>query len=114
MQALKKKLDNLRVIPCRWVSAFKSESRVRCRIVAKDIRKGTSARSLGFSSPTPSIESLHCVLTLAANRNYRLCSMDVAHALMHSPIPRGENICLRMPMSISYDDGSMVYLLFAP
>ena len=110
VQALKKKLDNLRVIPCRWVSAFKSESRVRCRIVAKDIRKGTSARSLGFSSPTPSIESLHCVLTLAANRNYRLCSMDVAHAFMHSPIPRGENICLRMPMSISYDDGSMVYL----
>ena len=110
VQALKKKLDNLRVIPCRWVSAFKSESRVRCRIVAKDIRKGTSARSLGFSSPTPSIESLHCVLTLAANRNYRLCSMDVAHAFMHSPIPRGEHICLRMPMSISYDDGSMVYL----
>ena len=82
VQALKKKLDNLRVIPCRWVSAFKSESRVRCRIAAKDIRRGTSARSLGFSSPTPSIESLHCVLTLAANRNYRLCSMDVALAFM--------------------------------
>ena len=30
VQALKKKLDNLRVIPCRGVSAFKSESRVRC------------------------------------------------------------------------------------
>ena len=108
--SFEEKLANLRVIPCRWVSAFKSESRVRCRIVGKDIRRGTSARSLGFSSPTPSIEALHCVLTLAANRNYRLCSMDVAHAFMHSPFRRGENICLRMPMSISYDDGSMVYL----
>ena len=110
VQSLKKKLSNLRVIPCRWVSAFKSVDRVRCRIVAKDIRRGTSARALGFSSPTPSIEGLHCVLTLAANRNYRLCSMDIAHAFMHSPIPRGEHICLRVPMSVSYDDGSMVYL----
>ncbi len=30
--------------------------RVRCRIVAKDIKRGTSARALGLSSPTPSIE----------------------------------------------------------
>ena len=89
VQSLKKRLSNLRIIPCRWVSAFKSADRVRCRIVAKDVRRGTSARSLGFSSPTPSIEGLHCVLTLAANRNYRLCSMDIAHAFMHSPIPRG-------------------------
>ena len=110
VQSLRKKLANLRVIPCRWVSAFKSVDRVRCRIVAKDIRKGTSARALGFSSPTPSIEGLHCVLTLAANKNYRLCSMDIAHAFMHSPIPCGEHICLRMPMSVSYDDGSMVFL----
>ena len=89
VQSLKKKLSNLRVIPCRWVSAFRSVDRVRCCIVAKDIRKGTSARALGFSSPTPSIEGLHCVLTLAGN--YRLCSMDIAHAFMLSPIPWGEH-----------------------
>ncbi len=50
VQSLRKKLSNLRVIPYRWVCAFKSVDRVRCRIVAKDIKKGTSARALGFSS----------------------------------------------------------------
>ena len=63
---LKQKYPSLRLITCRWVSAYKSEERVRCRIVAKDIKRGTSARSLGFSSPTPSIEGLHATLTLAS------------------------------------------------
>ena len=65
---LKQKFPSLRLITCRWVSAYKSEERVRCRIVAKDIKRGTSARSLGFSSPTPSIEGLRAMLCLSANR----------------------------------------------
>ena len=56
VDALKKKKPSMRVIPSRWVSAYKSETRVRVRIVAKDINKGVSARKLGISSPTPSIE----------------------------------------------------------
>ncbi len=80
---LKQKFPNARLITCRWVSVFKNESRVRCRIVAKDIKRGTSARSLGFSSPTPSIEGLHCVVTLAANRGYLFRSLDVAHLCIH-------------------------------
>ena len=87
---LKQKHPGVRVIGCRWVSAFKSETRVRCRIVAKDLARGSSAKALGFSSPTPSIEGLHLFLTLASNRNYRLLSVDVSHAFMHSPIPKDE------------------------
>ena len=56
VDALKKKHPLMRVILSRWVSAYKSESRVRVRIVAKDLNKGISARKLGISSPTPSIE----------------------------------------------------------
>ena len=55
VDALKKKHPLMRVIPSRWVSAYKSETRVRVRIVAKDLNKGISARKLGISSPTPSI-----------------------------------------------------------
>ncbi len=32
---LKQKFPNAGLIACRWVSAFKNESRVRCRIVRK-------------------------------------------------------------------------------
>ena len=39
-----------RVIGARWVYAFKSAIRVRCRIVAKDLARGTSARKMGYSS----------------------------------------------------------------
>ena len=101
-----------RVITCRWVAADKGPSKVRCRVVAKDIAKGTSsARALGFSSPTPSIEGLHLMLTLSANRGNRLSSIDISHAFMHSPIPDGEWVVLRLPLSISFPNGEAVYLL---
>ena len=107
---LKHKYPNLRIITCRWVSAYKNEQRVRCRIVAKDIKRGTSARSLGFSSPTPSIEGLHAILTLAANRGYIFRALDVAHAFMHSPMPPGEHVALRLPLSVSAEDGQPVFM----
>ena len=111
VDALKKKHPLMRVIPSRWVSAYKSESRVRVRIVAKDLNKGISARKLGISSPTPSIEGLHFVLTLAAQRALRLKGLDVSHAFMHSPLPHGLVIVLKLPLSVSMPDGSQAYLL---
>ena len=107
---LRQKYPNLRLITCRWVSAYKNEQRVRCRIVAKDIKRGTSARSLGFSSPTPSIEGLHAILTIAANRGYIFRALDVAHAFMHSPMPQGEHVALRLPLSVSFEDGQPVFM----
>ena len=77
VDALKKKHPLMRVIPSRWVSAYKNESRVRVRIVANDLNRGISARKLGISSPTPSIEGLHFVLTLAD----KICEHDVPHHL---------------------------------
>ena len=111
VDALKKKHPLMRVIPSRWVSAYKSETRVRVRIVAKDLNKGISARKLGISSPTPSIEGLHFVLTLAAQRALRLKGLDVSHAFMHSPLPHGLVIVLKLPLSVSMPDGSQAYLL---
>ena len=107
---LKQKYPSLRLITCRWLSAYKSEERVRCRIVAKDIKRGTSARSLGFSSPTPSIEGLHATLTLAANRGYLFRSLDVARAFMHSPMPKDEHVVLRLPLSVSFESGDPVFM----
>ena len=67
---LKRGNPQVRVIQARWVAAHKSESRVRARIVANNFNKGSSAKALGFSSPTPSIESVRLVLTISCKRGY--------------------------------------------
>ena len=87
---MKKAVPNLRLIQSRWVAADKSSERVRTRIVAKDFNRGSSARSLGFSSPTPSIESVHLVLAMAATRKMLLRALGVSHAFMHSRIAHWE------------------------
>ena len=107
---LRRSCKNLRVIPARWVTAFKTESRVRARVVAKDVRSKQSARELGFSSPTPSTEVLHIVLAISATRGWRLRALDVSHAFMHSPLPGGMRIILKLPQSISSIDGQVLYL----
>ena len=107
---LRRSCKNLRVIPARWGTAFKTESRVRARVVAKDVRSKQSARELGFSSPTPSTEVLHIVLAISATRGWRLRALDVSHAFMHSPLPGGMRIILKLPQSISSIDGQILYL----
>ena len=99
-----------RLIQTRWVTAFKSETRVRARIVAKDFNKGLNARALGYSAPTPSQEALSLLLTTAASRDWRLVSLDISHAFMHSPMPEGECVVLRLPLSVSLDSGLPAYL----
>ena len=111
LQELKKKNPHLRLIPSRWVAAYKSPTRVRTRIVAKDLNRGTSARKLGISSPTPSVDGLHFVLALAARRGWQMKGLDVSHAFMHSPISKKECIVLQLPQSVSLPDGSLAYLL---
>ena len=91
----------LRVIQARWVTAFKSVDRVRARVVAKDIRSKESARALGCSSPTLSCEVVQILLSIAATRGWRIRALDVSHAFMHSPLPGGTRVVLRMPKSIS-------------
>eukprot|EP00435_Cladocopium_sp_Y103_P066712 s490_g29.t1 len=58
-----------RIIGTQWVTNEKEEAQegVRARIVAKDFASGQSARSrsMGISSPTPSIEALRMILGIA-------------------------------------------------
>ena len=111
LQRLRGLHPELRLIQSRWVAAYKSSEKVRTRIVAKDLNRGLSARKLGISSPTPSIESLHTILSMSARRRWRLKSMDVNSAFMHSPLPTDEWIVLKLPLSVSLSDGSPAYLL---
>ena len=110
MNDLKRLSKNTRVIPSRWVCAKKSPVKVRTRIVAKDIKRGTTARAMGYSSPTPSVEGLFLLLSLSASRDFRVKTLDISHAFMHSPLPSSETILLRLPLSVSLVDGSVAYL----
>ena len=110
VQDLKQAHPNARIIQARWVVARKSDVKVRARIVAKDIKKHQTARQLGYSSPTPSVESLHILLAHAAVSDFYLRSLDISHAFMHSPVPEGENIVLKLPQSVSMLDGTQAFL----
>lgn len=114
VNSIKKLNGHARIIPSRWVCAKKSDVKVRCRIVAKDLcKKGPatqSARSLGFSSPTPSAEALYLVLVLSTSHDLRLATLDISHAFMHSPLPDSQVIILRLPLSVSHVDGSVAFL----
>ena len=96
-KAVQKVNKSARVIGARWVCAFKSAARVRCRIVAKDLARGTSARKMGYSSPTPSCESLHLMLILCATLNLFVRALDISHAFMHSPL-EDQIVLLRLPL----------------
>ena len=100
----------MRLIQSGWVGAYKTATRVRTRIVAKDIAKGSSARKLGISSPTPSIEALHTILALASTRGLKLKAMDVDHAFMRSPLPPQDVVVLKLPLSVSLASGAPAYL----
>ena len=108
-KAVQKVNKSARVIGARWVCAFKSAVRVRCRIVAKDLARGTSARKMGYSSPTPSCESLHLMLILCATLNLFVRALDISHAFMHSPL-EDQIVLLRLPLSVSLCDGSVAFL----
>lgn len=110
MQELKKSHPDARIIQSRWVVARKSDVKVRARIVAKDIRKHQSARQMGYSSPTPSGESLHVLLAHGAVNDFALRSLDISHAFMHSPLPQSETIVFKLPQSVSLSDGTQAFL----
>ena len=110
LDQVKQECPHLRVIQARWVTAFKSAERVRARLVAKDLRTKDSARSLGCSSPTPSCEVVNLILALTSSRGWRLRALDISHAFMHSPLPRGTRIALKLPQSVSSVEGLPLYL----
>ena len=113
VKELTRAYPNTHVIKSRWVAAYKNEQRVRTRIVAKDFNRGATAKILGSSSPTPSIEALHLVLALSSTRDVRLRSLDIGHAFMNSPIGASQKVVLKMPLSVSLQSGEPSFLILS-
>ena len=100
---------HMRLIPARWVCARKSATKVRSRIVAKDIAHGP-ARKEGFSSPTPSQDAFMLLVSLMAIHNLRGCAADIGHAFMRSPLTSKVPIVLKLPLSVSLVNGEPAFL----
>ena len=86
MQELKKSHPDARIIQSRWVVARKSD------VEGPGTNRGqrtfgniSQLRQMGYSSPTPSVESLHVLLAHGAVNDCALRSLDISHAFMHSP-----------------------------
>ena len=82
---------------------------MRSRIVVKDFAS-TKTKSSGVSSPTPSTEGLKSVLALAAQEKMFLTGLDVSAAFMHTPLRSHCKYMVKMPLSLTWEDGSPIYL----
>ena len=103
---------NTKVLTSRWVTTHKiidGQDGVRSRIVVKDFAS-TKAKSSGVSSPTPSTEGLKSVLALAAQEKMFLTGLDVSAAFMHTPLRSHCKYMVKMPLSLTWEDGSPIYL----
>ena len=107
------KEKQVRIIPCRWVSNAKvinGEPGVRARIVVKDVAGPEKAKSLGISSPTPSAESIKTAIAVAGFSDAFVWTLDCSAAFMHTPLSSDRTILVKMPLSMSWEDGSPLYL----
>ena len=70
----------------------------------------SKAKWIGASSPPPSVEGLKCVLAIAAKNAMYLTALDVSAAFMHTPLKEKKH-CIKMPLSVTWVDGSPLYLV---
>jgi hypothetical protein len=104
-----------KIIPMRWVvnqkeiqldEGTKSERKtgVRTRLVVQQVAAGSGAAGkMGFSSNTPSAEAVKAFLTLGSQPSMGTCTLDASAAFLHSRLPRGERVLVRLPPDISFD-----------
>ena len=77
----------------------------------KDIAQGAGkAKSLGISSPTPSTESLKMAVAVGGHANSYVTTLDCSAAFMHTPLGKERKVIVKLPVSISWEDLSPVYV----
>lgn len=100
--------SEIRIIPTRWVTVAKNDA-VRSRLVVKDVASGDSARSLGISSPTPSADAFMIFVAITAHFDWRVASLDVSHAFMHTPRVL-KDVAVKLPQSLTSSSGETLIL----
>ena len=65
---------------------------------------------MGISSPTPSAESIKTAIAVAGFSDAFVWTLDCSAAFMHTPLSSDRTILVKMPLSMSWEDGSPLYL----
>ena len=77
---------------------------MRTRLVVQQAAAGSGAAGkLGFSSNTASAEAVKAFLTLGSQPSMGTCTLDASAAFLHSRLPRGERVLVRLPPDISWN-----------
>ena len=100
--------SEIRIISTRWVTVAKNDA-VRSRLVVKDVASGDSARSLGISSPTPSADAFMIFVAITAHFDWRVASLYVSHAFMHTPRVL-KDVAVKLPQSLTSSSGATLIL----
>ena len=103
----------VKIIACRWVTNSKvieGELGVRSRIVVKDVANGPKAKAMGISSPTPAAESIKTAIAIGGFSNAFCWTLDCSAAFMHTPLNPSRKVIVKLPVSVTWPDGSPVYL----
>lgn len=98
------KKHNLNVVGTRWILTEKmidGKPDVLCRLVVQQVAQGQAAQYLGFSSSTPSAESIRCLFTVASTNDWPLGSLDVSAAFMNARLPPKTKVVVRLPNDVS-------------
>ena len=102
------KEHDIRPIATRWVAIAKPD-RVRARLVCKDYRyRGGAALQEGLYSPTSSLESLRCLLSVSEELGNCICSLDVSTAFLYAPLDNNEHVTVMLPASSRDQRGSRI------
>lgn len=81
----------------------KKELGVRMRVVVQQVASGApSAGKLGLSSATPSGEAVRALLAMGSQPKMGIATLDVSDAFLHSRLPRGERVLVRLPPDVSW------------
>ena len=107
------KEKNAKIWTSRWVNTQKNPTLARCRLVVRDFASGAeSAFRSGIYAPTSSLDSLRCVLALAALWDLWLITADVSTAFMYAEVEEDACDLVLLPSNISYKGERVVCLLF--
>ena len=100
------KRHNVKKIGTRWIAGEKEidgQPDVRTRLVVQQIAVGDASQQ-GFSSSTPSGESIRSLLTLISTSKMHVSTLDVSTAFMNARLPPSTYVVVRMPADVSLTD----------
>ena len=107
------KEKGVKILTSRWVNTQKTPTLARCRLVVRDFASGAeSAFRSGIYAPTSSLDSLRCVLALAALWDLWLITSDVSTAFMYAEVEEDACDLVLLPSNITFKGERVVCLLF--